>query len=102
MTHDELMSLPESGGWDMVERDGKVVPVQRPTLALYAGQDEPFVVADAEGTLWMVGWAGGARYRSRFGWSVGDSDLYGNPKSSRIVNVEYTLRGKGQPPRVDT
>jgi len=70
MTHDELMQLPENGGFDFEETiiDGHKIkrPVARPAFALFHKPDDPFVIWDAFGDAWSIGWANGKRYRSRF------------------------------------
>lgn len=68
MTQAELDALPECGGFDAVERDGKIIPVPRPNFAFWVGDDETFSVIDNQGRNWMIGWANGKRWKRRAGF----------------------------------
>ena len=81
MTHDELMALPENGGFQkrVVKRgdpdwpkdmeivgDTIGIPYARPgkVMAMVA-KDEPFVVTDSNGLSWSLGYIDGVLHRSR-------------------------------------
>jgi hypothetical protein len=53
ITQEVLDALPETGGI------GRHVPA----LALFSKADDPVDVAGADGRRYMVGWAGGIRYK---------------------------------------
>jgi hypothetical protein len=69
VTHEELDALPEVGGFGQREemRDGRkvTIPVAERSFALFHGPDDPLSVEDRNGSVWMVGWAGGVRYKQR-------------------------------------
>ena len=53
ITQEVLDALPETGG------SGRHLP----TLALFSKADDPVDVTGADGRRYMVGWAGGIRYK---------------------------------------
>jgi hypothetical protein len=53
ITQEVLDALPETGG----------IGRHLPTLALFSKADDPVDVAGADGRRYMVGWAGGIRYK---------------------------------------
>jgi hypothetical protein len=72
MTHDELMALPENGGFDFEERivnGAKVkIPIARPSYAMFHQESDPLIIMDLDGsnwTNWMIGRINGKLYRSR-------------------------------------
>jgi hypothetical protein len=54
ITQEVLDALPETGGIGQAEL---------PALVLFSRADDPVDVAGADGRRYMVGWAGGIRYK---------------------------------------
>lgn len=81
MTHDELMALPENGGfgervinrgdpgWPKdLEAVGETIriPYVRPGKVMApVAKDEPFSVTDSNGVSWSLGYIDGELHRSR-------------------------------------
>ena len=65
ITPEELQALPENGGFDTVEkiRDGKKIRSysMKPAFVL----SDTGIVKDNEGSVWLVGYHDGTRYKSR-------------------------------------
>jgi hypothetical protein len=73
MTHDELLALPEDGGFktEEITLDGRKCfrPIANPSHAMSFDDHDPLMVRDLDGGSWMLGRINGVLHRRRADFS---------------------------------